>query len=109
MAGWLFDVVEWNPMKKLSDDLAFAMVDIASEMFAARPAEGLTQEKPARAMKTTQSAIARLEGGSFATSISSMVRMAQALKRRWLFALVPNDRRFDSTDTVTHYGFSNLA
>ena len=51
----------------------------ARELIAARARAGLTQSEVAQRMGTTQSAVARLEGGKAAPSIRSLQRYAQAI------------------------------
>jgi predicted transcriptional regulator len=51
----------------------------ARELIAARARAGLTQSEVAQRMGTTQSAVARLEGGKVAPSIRSLQRYAQAI------------------------------
>ncbi len=53
--------------------------DIARELVAARSRAGLTQAEVAARMGTTQSVIARLEGGSRQPSMRTVQRYAQAI------------------------------
>ncbi len=55
---------------------------LARELIAARTQAGLTQADVAERMGTTQSTIARLEGGKAAPSLRSLQRYAQAVGRR---------------------------
>lgn len=55
---------------------------LARELIAARTSAGLTQADVAERMGTTQSAVARLEGGKAAPSLRSVQRYAQAVGRR---------------------------
>jgi predicted transcriptional regulator len=62
-----------------------AMADefsMARELIAARSRAGLTQGEVAQRMGTTQSVIARLEGGRCMPSIRSVQRYAQAVGAR---------------------------
>ena len=59
----------------------------ARELIAARARAGLTQGEVAQRMGTTQSAIARLEGGKATPSIRSLQRYAQAIGCRVAFKL----------------------
>lgn len=52
---------------------------MARELIAARSRAGLTQGEVAQRMGTTQSVIARLEGGRRAPSMRSVQRYAQAV------------------------------
>ncbi len=56
--------------------------DIARELIAARARAGLTQTDVAERMGTTQSTVARLEGGRAAPSLRSVQRYAQAVGAR---------------------------
>ena len=58
----------------LADEFA-----LARELIAARAKAGLTQSDVAERMGTTQSVIARLEGGKAAPSMRSVQRYAQAV------------------------------
>ena len=55
---------------------------VARELIAARTQAGLTQADVAERMGTTQSTVARLEGGKAAPSLRSLQRYAQAVGRR---------------------------
>lgn len=52
---------------------------VARELIAARTKAGLTQADVAERMGTTQSTVARLEGGKAAPSLRSLQRYAQAV------------------------------
>lgn len=56
--------------------------EIARELIAARTRAGLTQTDVAERMGTTQSTVARLEGGKAAPSLRSVQRYAQAVGAR---------------------------
>ena len=56
--------------------------DLASQLISARVRAGLTQEQLAQRMGTTQSAIARLEGGGRVPSVKTLERFAQATGTR---------------------------
>lgn len=56
--------------------------DIARAVILARRSAGLTQEQLAKRMNTTQSAIARLEGGRTRPSTTTLMRFAQATGTR---------------------------
>lgn len=55
---------------------------MARELIAARGRAGLTQDEVAQRMGTTQSVIARLEGGRRMPSIRTVQRYAQAVGAR---------------------------
>lgn len=84
-------------MTKLADLLAHHMKDpefatayavadadyqVVEEMIRARSEAGLTQEALAERMGTTQSAIARLEGGRVSPSVATLRRYAAAVGKR---------------------------
>ena len=56
--------------------------EIARAVILARKGAGLTQQQLAQRMNTTQSAIARLEGGRTCPSTSTLMRFAQATGTR---------------------------
>lgn len=56
--------------------------DIARAVILARRGAGLTQEQLAKRMNTTQSAIARLEGGRTRPSTTTLMRFAEATGTR---------------------------
>lgn len=56
--------------------------DMARELIAARSRAGMTQSDVAQRMGTTQSVIARLEGGKRAPSMRTVQRYAQAVGAR---------------------------
>ena len=62
---------------------AYAVADaeyrVIEEMIRARSAAGLTQEALAERMGTTQSAIARMEGGRVSPSVDTLRRYAAAV------------------------------
>ena len=55
---------------------------LASALIEARAKAGLTQEELARRMKTTQSVVARLEGGRTRPSTRTLERIAKATGTR---------------------------
>ena len=63
--------------------------DIARAVIEARVRAGLTQEQLARRMKTTQSAIARLEGGRVRPSTQTLERLAAATGTRLRISFEP--------------------
>ena len=62
--------------------------DLAREFIAARVRAGLTQSQLAKRMGTTQSAVARIEGGRRLPSIKTLLRYAEATGSRPLVKLV---------------------
>ena len=68
-----------NPAIRAEYDAQAEDFAAARELIAARARAGLTQSEVAQRMGTTQSAVARLEGGKAAPSIRSLLRYAQAI------------------------------
>ncbi len=64
--------------------------EIAHALIAARVESGLTQVEVAKRMGTTQSVIARLEGGRTLPSIKSLYRYAEATGTKPVIHLVHN-------------------
>ena len=73
----------------------YAQVDEEFELIEAlvraRTAARLTQAELARRLGTTQSAVARLEGGGVSPSIATLRRYAEATGTRLTVGLVPAD------------------
>ena len=63
--------------------------DMARELIAARSRAGLTQSDVAQRMGTTQSVIARLEGGKGTPSMRTVQRYAQAVGARAVVRIEP--------------------
>ena len=61
---------------------------IAHELISARRRAGLSQAAVARKMHTTQSAVARLEGGAKLPAMSSLQKYARAVRHRIELRLV---------------------
>ena len=61
---------------------ADAEYSVIEAMISARAAAGLTQEALAERMGTTQSAIARLEGGRVSPSVETLRRYAKAVGKK---------------------------
>lgn len=62
---------------------------LARAIIAARVAAGLTQAQLARRMKTTQSVVARLEGGRTRPSTKTLQRLATATQTQLTIRFVP--------------------
>lgn len=62
---------------------------LARQMIDARVRAGLTQKEVAERMKTTQSAVARLESGKGAPSIKTLKRFAEATGSRLCYEFQP--------------------
>ena len=72
--------------------------EIARSLIEARSDAGLTQAEVAKRMGTTQSVIARIEGGSQLPSMKSIIRYAAAIGARPILQLVRGtpETRLDS-------------
>lgn len=62
---------------------------LAAAMIEARARAGLTQEQLAKRMKTTQAAIARLEGGGSRPSTRTLEKYAKATGTRLIISFEP--------------------
>lgn len=67
--------------------------DLARALIEARTAAGLTQSQLARRMGTSQSYIARLEGGKVRPSTDTLERFAEATRTRLRIAFEPQPAR----------------
>ena len=63
--------------------------DLARTLIKARAAAGLSQSQLARRMKTSQSYIARIEGGKVRPSTDALERFAQATRTRLRIVFEP--------------------
>lgn len=68
-----------NPAVQAEYDALAEEFDMACELVAARARAGLTQAEVAERMGTTQSVVARLEGGRRQPSMRTVQRYAQAI------------------------------
>jgi transcriptional regulator with XRE-family HTH domain len=80
-----------DPAYREAHSASEAEFTLARELIAARVRAGLTQEQLAQRMGTTQSAIARLEGGGRMPSVKTLERLAKATGTRLVV-------RFDTKD-----------
>jgi transcriptional regulator with XRE-family HTH domain len=78
-----------NPGVQTAFESQGAEFSIVRELIAARMRAGLTQSQIAQRMGTTQSVIARLEGGQRTPSISTVQRYALAAGCKAVFRLEP--------------------
>ena len=78
-----------DPATRSEYDAQADEFDMARELIAARARAGLTQSDVAERMGTTQSVIARLEGGKRAPSLRTVQRYAQALGARAVVRIEP--------------------
>ena len=67
-----------DPETKAAYDALAPEFKLAAELIRARVRAGLSQEKLAEKMKTSQSAIARLESGQTLPSTKTLLRFAEA-------------------------------
>ena len=67
--------------------------DLARALIEARMAAGLSQSQLARRMKTSQSYIARIEGGKVRPSTDALERFAQATRTRLRIVFEPEPTR----------------
>lgn len=67
--------------------------EIARSLIEARTEAGLTQAEVAKRMGTTQSVIARIEGGSRLPSMKSVIRYATAIGARPVLQLLRENPR----------------
>jgi ribosome-binding protein aMBF1 (putative translation factor) len=67
--------------------------DLARTLIEARAAAGLSQAQLARRMKTSQSYIARIEGGSVRPSTDALERFAHATRTRLRITFEPQAPR----------------
>ena len=78
-----------NPDTRAAYDAQADEFAIARELIAARTRAGLTQADVAERMGTTQSVIARLEGGKRAPSMRTVQRYAEAVGARAVVRIEP--------------------
>jgi ribosome-binding protein aMBF1 (putative translation factor) len=81
---WLGDAAYRAEYDALADE--FALVE---ELIKARAHSGLTQEEIARRMGTTQSVVARLEGGKSMPSTRTLKKYAEATGMRLVIRFEP--------------------
>ena len=74
-------------------DALEAEFDLARTLIEARTAAGLSQSQLARRMKTSQSYIARIEGGKVRPSTSALERFAQATRTKLRIVFEPEPAR----------------
>ena len=81
---WMHDPTYRHAYEELAPEFA-----LARTLIAARLAAGLTQEELAERMQTTQSVIARLEGGRVWPSTRTLERFAKATGTRLKISFEP--------------------
>lgn len=80
-----------NPEYRSEYDALEEEFSMASTLIRARTEAGLTQEELARRMNTTQSVIARMEGGRVKPSSRTLQRFAKATGMRMKITFVPDN------------------
>ena len=83
-AEWMKDPAYQAEYERLAPEF-----DLAALFIEARTQAGLTQAELAQQMKTTQSVVSRLEGGSQWPSLRTLDKLAQATGRRLKISLEP--------------------
>ncbi len=78
-----------NPEYQRAHEELEAEFDLARTLIAARAEAGLTQAQVAERMKTSQAAIARMEGGKIKPSAGSLEKYAKAIGRRLQISFEP--------------------
>jgi DNA-binding XRE family transcriptional regulator len=78
-----------DPATRAEYENQAAEFNMAHELIAARARAGMTQSDVAALMGTTQSAIARLEGGNRAPSLRTVQRYAKAVGARAVVRIEP--------------------
>ena len=81
-ASRLFDRLSKNPAFVREYEALEEEFALATALIKARADAGLTQEEIARRMGTTQSAVARLEGGKSRPSTTTLAKFAKATGAR---------------------------
>lgn len=81
-----------NPQTRAEYDAMAAEFETVRELIAARTLAGLTQSEVALRMGTTQSVVARLEGGKRTPSMRTVQRYAQAVGARAVLRIEPMPR-----------------
>jgi DNA-binding XRE family transcriptional regulator len=83
---------EWmkDPEFKKEYELLAPEFEVAKVLIGARVHAGLTQSEVAKRMGTTQSVIARLEGGNTLPSMKTLFRYAAATGTKPAIQLVPS-------------------
>lgn len=84
-AQWMQD-----PEYRAAYDALEGEFALASALIEARASAGLTQEELARRMETTQSVVARLEGGRSRPSTRTLEKIARATGTRLKISFEPN-------------------
>ena len=89
--GDLKDQLMKDPEFREEYERADAEYSLIEALVNARTAANLTQTELAERLGTTQSAVARMEGGRVSPSIATVRRYAEATGTRLIVGLVPAD------------------
>lgn len=84
---WVKDPKYKKAYEKLESEF-----EVSRAIIEARCQAGLTQEELAKKMKTTQSVIARLEGGAVNPSTQTLERLAKATGTRLRIGFIPMEK-----------------
>lgn len=82
-----------NPKYRREYDALEEEFSLSAAMIDARSRAGLTQEQVAQRMKTTQAAVARLEGGGSMPSTRTLEKYAKATGTRLRIHFLPEEAR----------------
>ena len=85
-----------TPSKEQIEELK---IDLGLEILCARIDANLSQSALAKKLGTKQPSISRAERGSFLTSITFLLRVANATKKHLLVSLVEDDPRICNSNT----------
>ena len=85
---WMKDPAFRREYDALEEEFA-----LATALLSARDRAGLTQAQVAQRMKTTQTAVARLEGGRLNPSTRTLARYAEATGHRLVIGFEPIGKR----------------
>ena len=85
---WMKDPAFRREYDALEEEFA-----LAKALLSARSHAGLTQSQVARRMKTTQTAVARLEGGRLNPSTRTLARYAKATGHRLVIGFEPVEKK----------------
>lgn len=89
------------------------IVDVGTNIFAARTKKGWTQERLAKRLKTLQPSIARVENGNALPSLNFLLRIAEALGTGVVAptfeSLLPTGNPMVTTEVENSSGDSHLS
>jgi DNA-binding XRE family transcriptional regulator len=91
-----------SPARRRGYDTAGRAIRIAMEIRALREKKGLSQRELAERVSTTQSAIARLEGGKVSPSLPTLDKIAAALGAEVSLSIVDMNERAKAIASGRH-------